>query len=128
MVPFEGYREENVMLQVMSGARPNRPQRGLDLGLTDSVWSMMQECWGNVDRRWTISCVVLRLESLIASAAKMTGSDGRTEPASASEPESGIIHSSRRSKVFHKLIRFLHATPIPGRVPRTNGQSYMGRF
>ena len=29
----------------MDGERPNRPQEGQELGLTDSVWDMTVRCW-----------------------------------------------------------------------------------
>ncbi|KAF9646439.1 kinase-like protein [Thelephora ganbajun] len=117
LLPFEGYRDEGVILQVMSGARPNRPQSSLDLGLTDGIWRMVQECWSGSDHRWTISCIVSCLESSIAPTPKMVGSDERTElqrpvssalalrdgSAGASEPESEGIRPNRRKKLFRRL-------------------------
>ena len=116
LLPFEGYRDEGVILRVMSGARPDRPQGGLDLGLTDSVWGMIQAGWGSSDRRWTISRIVSSLEASITPTAK---SDGRTGPqrpvlstvvlqgasASAPEPDSEAARPNRRKKVFRKLKR-----------------------
>jgi hypothetical protein len=122
LLPFEGDRKEGVILRVMSGARPNRPQGSLDLGLTDSVWGMIQACWGNSDRRWTISRIVSSLESSITPTAKevkAVKSDERTEPqrqvfstlvppggsASAPKPDSEAARLNRRKKVFRKLKR-----------------------
>jgi hypothetical protein len=115
-------RNEGVILRVMSGARPNRPQGSLDLGLTDSVWGMIQACWGSSDRRWTISRIVSSLESSITPTAKevkAVKSDERTEPqrqvfstlvppgasASAPKPDSEAARLNRRKKVFRKLKR-----------------------
>ena len=36
-----------VLLEVIAGKRPARPPRREVLGLEDSVWNMMQECWGS---------------------------------------------------------------------------------
>ena len=77
----------------------------------------MQECWGSRDRRWTISRIVLCLESLITPVVKAVGSDERTEPrgqvfsapvqhsgsSSASEPESEVTRPNRRKNVFRRL-------------------------
>lgn len=102
----------------MSGTRPKRPHGGLGLGLTDSIWKMMQECWGSSDRRWTISRIVSCLESLIAPTVKTVGSDERTEgrnqaftlilhngSSSTPKPGSEVARLSRRESVFRKMNR-----------------------
>ena len=95
------------MLQVISGARPNRPQGSLDLGLTDGVWTLMQECWDTSDRRWTISRIVSYLESAIAPTAKEVVLGGlESRPTSASKARSGVAHPSRLGKLFHGLDQF----------------------
>jgi hypothetical protein len=101
LFPFDRYRDETVVLQVVSGARPGRPRGSLGLGLTDGIWKMMQECWGSSDRRWTISCIVSHLELSIAPTVRAAGPDERAAarrpaftpvprnvPSSASQPES----------------------------------------
>jgi hypothetical protein len=90
------------MLQVMSGARPEKPLGSLDLGLTDGVWAMMQECWDNAGRRWTISRIVSYLESLIALA---TVRDERTEP----EPE--VARPKGRDKLLRRVHQLFRTSP-----------------
>jgi len=117
LLPFQGYRDEGVILRVMSGTRPDRPLDGLGLGLTDGIWRMMQECWGSSDRRWTISHIVSHLESSIAPTVKGVGLDEQIEPPgqlssapvphddtpSASEPESKAAQPGRRKNCFRRL-------------------------
>jgi len=43
--PFYQYREHTVVLKTLKGERPERPPNSLDLGLTDTVWGMVQACW-----------------------------------------------------------------------------------
>ncbi|KAG6832085.1 hypothetical protein H0H87_002913 [Tephrocybe sp. NHM501043] len=56
-------RDASVMLQVTKGARPIRKiGEGSENGLTDDIWSLMQDCWATepVDRP-TIEMVINRL-------------------------------------------------------------------
>jgi hypothetical protein len=47
-IPFYQLRNEAVILKVISGVRPEKPIDVLELGLFDSVWSMVQRCWHNI--------------------------------------------------------------------------------
>lgn len=94
------------MLQVMSDARPDRPLGGLDLGLTDGVWAMMQECWDSGDRRWTISRIVSYLEPLIAPTMERVGeSDERTKP----EPE--VARPKGRKNLLRRVSELFRTSP-----------------
>jgi hypothetical protein len=44
-LPFALIREEVVSYQVTKGTRPSRPVNSLKVGLTDSIWGMMVDCW-----------------------------------------------------------------------------------
>jgi len=44
-VPFYGYNECALVSRVYSGVRPGRPEQGLELGLSDEIWEMVQSCW-----------------------------------------------------------------------------------
>ena len=124
LFPFDGFRDETVVLQVVSGARPERPRGSLGLGLTDSIWKMMQECWGGSDRRWAISCIVSYLELSIAPTARTEWPDERAAarsppftpvprsgPSSASPPESemGATRPNSGRNVFRKLDQLFRA-------------------
>ena len=60
--PFEGLRDEALILRVRSGDHPRRPKGGLDLGLTNELWDMMKVCWKHMEQRWNISRIALTLE------------------------------------------------------------------
>lgn len=50
-----------VMLQVMEGIRPSRPEGNV---ISDEVWTVMQKCWShNFTERPTIINIVLELGS-----------------------------------------------------------------
>jgi len=71
--PFEGYRNETVILMVRSGDHPPRPENGLDHGLKDELWKMMKACWKQGrNRRWNISRIVSILKCHSAAAAATT--------------------------------------------------------
>ncbi|KAF9781204.1 kinase-like domain-containing protein [Thelephora terrestris] len=124
LFPFEGYRDEGVILQVISGARPDRPHVGPERGLTDGVWAMMQECWDSGDRRWTISSIVSHLEWSIASTGEMVGLDEHESGcAGASEP--GVARQRFRNKLLRGLKQLFCPSPI---VTMKGGRSQKGRF
>ena len=71
--PFEGNRNEAVILLVKSGEHPRRPESGFDHGLTDELWKMMKGCWKQArDRRWNISRIVSVLKRHSSAAAVAT--------------------------------------------------------
>lgn len=43
--PFNGLNANGVILNVMNGTRPNRPQLSRELGLSDEIWDIVQLCW-----------------------------------------------------------------------------------
>lgn len=90
------------MLQVISGARPDRPHGSLELGLTDNVWTMMQECWDSSDRRWTISRIVSCLDSPIAPTEEMLG----------------FLRQKRRDRLLRRLNQLFHTSSIDRAIAR----------
>jgi len=46
IVPFATIRNDTaVMVKASQGGRPDRPEQSVELGLTDSLWALLQECW-----------------------------------------------------------------------------------
>ncbi|KAF9642658.1 kinase-like protein, partial [Thelephora ganbajun] len=43
--PFHEVSDNEVVKWVRSGERPNRPTRTVSLGLSDTLWEMIQKCW-----------------------------------------------------------------------------------
>ena len=43
--PFFPKREEEIMLAVLSGDRPSKPENAEAIGMTDAVLSLLEECW-----------------------------------------------------------------------------------
>ena len=65
-VPFHNSISATVVVDVLSGNRPDRPT---DPSLTDDLWDLTEQCWNHDPRRRPeISEVVLRLRTLLAHA------------------------------------------------------------
>ena len=43
--PFFPKREAEVMLAVLSGVRPTKPENAKGIGMTDALWNLAEECW-----------------------------------------------------------------------------------
>ncbi|KZT74037.1 kinase-like protein [Daedalea quercina L-15889] len=63
-VPFsETRREVAIVRRIIAGDRPARPREATVLGLSDSIWSMIEQCWSaEPSTRPTISQVIATLE------------------------------------------------------------------
>ena len=78
--PFFPKREVEVMLAVLSGNRPTKPKNTKEIGMTDALWNLTEECWKE-DRsmRPGISNILKRFceiagESIATDSADMAGS------------------------------------------------------
>ena len=70
--PFQGLRNEAVILRVRSGDHPRWPQGGSDLGPADELWNIMKLCWQRRDRR----CEISRVVSTLSQASLCGGNAG----------------------------------------------------
>jgi hypothetical protein len=62
---YEVQRNETVIIKVVQGNRPSRPAEGEDLGLSDTLWDLTQDCWAtDLDDRPIIRSVLDSLSSL----------------------------------------------------------------
>lgn len=63
-VPFSYFQNDSmVVLRVMKGKRPDRPENASSLGLTSDIWELMQMCWQQYyDDRPNISSVLEYLQ------------------------------------------------------------------
>ena len=53
-----------VVFKVLGGVRPSKPPNAPDLGLTDKVWKLLEECWlMSSDRRPLVRDVLGRVKS-----------------------------------------------------------------
>jgi len=43
--PFDGVSDEEVVERIRSGERPSRPPGAEELGLSDTLWETIQQCW-----------------------------------------------------------------------------------
>ena len=108
--PFEGIRNEALILPVRSGDHPSRPEAASDLGLTDELWDMMKACWKRRDRRWKISRITSILKSHSSAAAVTEGpsqlgcsSDELAPGAQPAHEASRHRYSRRAQRVFSAL-------------------------
>lgn len=44
-LPFGKQTETGVVVKVLSGERPPKPTNALELGLSDEVWKLLEDCW-----------------------------------------------------------------------------------
>jgi hypothetical protein len=63
-VPYHGDpRDATVLFKVTMGIRPERPVKAAALGLSDLVWSLMEDCWQHKwEQRPKVLFVLQRLE------------------------------------------------------------------
>jgi len=63
-MPFPNVRSEgNVICRILSGERPQRPMEATSLGLSDTVWSIMEQCWrADPPARPSMTDVIAQLE------------------------------------------------------------------
>jgi len=58
-VPFGNVGNIPVVIQIVGGKRPAKPQTAEQLGLTAEMWEFVEKCWtGNPNERSTIDEVV----------------------------------------------------------------------
>ncbi|KAF8056270.1 kinase-like domain-containing protein [Lyophyllum atratum] len=86
-------KEFTVMHKVMSGVRPARPSDStgawLEWGLTESIWSLMEDCWKqNPKERPSIEQVISRLTSNLTGKRHPSTSDNILSPAAFREKTS----------------------------------------
>lgn len=43
--PFGNLSTSEVVFEVLGGGRPSRPANALELGLSDKVWKLLEDCW-----------------------------------------------------------------------------------
>ena len=43
--PFYPRREGEVILSVISGERPPKPENAEEIGMTEAVWDLIRDCW-----------------------------------------------------------------------------------
>lgn len=65
-VPFEGRRNEAVVVRILQGQRPEMPVNFQGVGLTDETWKLLKKCWQqSPGKRPTMKEVVRRWEMLV---------------------------------------------------------------
>jgi hypothetical protein len=43
--PFREYTDTAVLMQIESGKRPKKPANATSLGITESIWMLLEQCW-----------------------------------------------------------------------------------
>ena len=67
--PFNEFTTPVIILKIMDGERPTRPQEAHELGLTDSMWGMTVRCWHqDPAQRPTMTEVIELLRELLVSS------------------------------------------------------------
>jgi len=82
--PFYPKRKPEVMLAVISGERPPKPENAEEIGMTEVVWNLLRECWeGDRMKRPSILDVLGRFCDI---AGERKTVDSATEPAGSPLP------------------------------------------
>ena len=67
-VPFEEQRNDEVVLHIWRGGRPEKPDTAHAVGLTDEMWEFIKNCWQqDPNRRPTVVEVVRRWQEFVAN-------------------------------------------------------------
>ncbi|KAH9930840.1 kinase-like domain-containing protein [Fomitopsis serialis] len=63
-IPFPNVRSDgSVIRRIINGERPQRPMEATSLGLSDTVWSIMEQCWrADPSARPSMTDVIAQLE------------------------------------------------------------------
>lgn len=73
-VPFEGEKDQVVVLRIPHGARPEMPRNSQEVGLSVEMWQLFENCWQHSPgSRPSMKGVVRRLRGLIAEEIDATG-------------------------------------------------------
>ena len=65
-LPFEGQKDEAVLLRILEGGRPEMPRNAQAVGLTEEMWKLLEACWQqNPKKRPTMKEVVRRWRKFV---------------------------------------------------------------
>lgn len=72
-VPFSNLKNESVVIQIVGGKRPEKPQAAEQLGLTAEMWKFIEKCWNaNPNKRPSINEVVRTWEGFVNGGTSRT--------------------------------------------------------
>ena len=100
-VPFGNMKNESVIIQIVNGKRPAKPQVAEQLGITAEMWKFIEKCWGaNPNKRPTIDEVVRTWEGFVKGYVVpcLCSSANRRIMARNGSPSSASRTSRRRTK------------------------------
>ncbi|KAF9781244.1 hypothetical protein BJ322DRAFT_1111962 [Thelephora terrestris] len=104
-LPFGKRTGPEVMFQLLGGVRPSKPKNALELGLSDEVWKLLEDCW-QTDRQ--LRPPVNDVLGHVRSAASACG----TLP-----PVGGVARRDRDPASDFAKFDQLFADLIPGELP-----------
>ena len=65
-LPFEGQKDEAVLLRILEGGRPEMPRNAQVVGFTEEMWKLLEACWQqNPKKRPTMKEVVRRWRKFV---------------------------------------------------------------
>ena len=44
-IPFREYTDSDMLTEIQNGKRPQKPANATSLGITDSIWMLLEQCW-----------------------------------------------------------------------------------
>ena len=66
--PFHGYKPQELVRDVPLGVRPEKPRNAKEIGISNSLWRLMQKCWdGKIEGRPQIRGVMEGVGNVAAS-------------------------------------------------------------
>ena len=71
-IPFEGLRNEVVLLHISRGSRPEMPRNAHAVGLTVEMWKVLESCWQqNPKKRPEMREVVKKWEGFVEDGGEL---------------------------------------------------------
>jgi len=101
-----GRRQAEIVLRVMEGKKPSKPEKADEIGFGGGTWELVQRCWSrNRGERPTVEEVVKHFQRVAANSTVVPPgplmSVREAEHPTASEPDSG-------SKEFSQCLQFTY--------------------
>jgi len=124
--PFDSYRDPEVVLRVLSGERPARPQGDEGRLLTDNIWEILGRCWTLwPSDRPSAKAILLGLEGNPLPLGPLSDPEGDTgtdvdDWSDAAWSESGTVPSP------HSRVIFIHPCIIIGLPISRSGSRLQG--
>lgn len=100
-IPFRNLRLAELVVAVVEGKRPDKPDNALEIGFSDSLWDFVQVCWDrDRERRPKVAGVVERLCEAAVNWHDPMPPRARLEPVTPAPKGEGLEHCESDMLMF----------------------------